>query len=262
VNWQNDKLPLGFRSTNSQVERDLLFHTHLKLHPIPYILYLVAYHSWDKITIDDFSNENIEALYEKGYVFTRTGRGNMNQTRSIRVDLSKFELSSENRRILTKIKGTEINVENLPLPPEAESYRWRIAKMAKDFYDKKFGKGVFSANKVRELLTSKESNFNLLMTYVWQENRVAYAICFGTKNILHYSYPFYVLEGAPTNAGMGMMLMALLLAKEEGDKYVYLGSATRPGDIYKLQFKGLEYYDKDRGWTSNLDSLKSILKTA
>ena len=63
------------------------------------------YLTWDEKTITDFSPENINSLYNEGYVFTRKEKGIMNQTRSVRIDLSHFELSSENRRILKKTKG-------------------------------------------------------------------------------------------------------------------------------------------------------------
>jgi len=42
-------------------------------------------------------------MYDHGYVFTRIGKGVMHQTRSVRVDLAKFELTSENRRVLKKV---------------------------------------------------------------------------------------------------------------------------------------------------------------
>ena len=82
----------------------------------------------------------------------------MYQTRSLRIDLKKFELSSENRRVLKKTEDLRLKIEDLPI----KNYDWKIGKMAKNFYETKFGKGTFSANKVKELLTdNKKSNFNL-----------------------------------------------------------------------------------------------------
>ena len=52
------------------------------------------YLTWAEKTITDFSDANINSLYNEGYVFTRIGKGVMQQTRSVRIDLSKFELSS------------------------------------------------------------------------------------------------------------------------------------------------------------------------
>ena len=48
------------------------------------------YLKWEEKTIDDFSEKNIESTYNNGYVFTRVGKGVMNQTRSLRIDLGKF----------------------------------------------------------------------------------------------------------------------------------------------------------------------------
>ena len=78
---------------------------------------------------------------------------------------------------------------------------------------------------------------------------------------MHYSYPFYDLE-SDKNTGMGMMLKAITFAKSSGVKYIYLGSAQRSSDIYKLQFKGLEWFDnKENKFSDDQDKLKEILKS-
>ncbi len=251
------------------------------------------YLNWNEQTITDFSNENINRMYNDGYVFTRRGKGVMQQTRSVRIDLSKFELSSENRRIIRKVEGLELNI--LPLP--YSSYTWQVGKLAKDFYDEKFGVGTMSANKVKEMLTEEnKSNFNVLFSYVISnpkgeksfreqnaqterslvesndsprdDNKIGYTICYANEKILHYSYPFYKLNsppyeggaggGLPPNLGMGMMTMAVSAAKENGLQYVYLGSFQRPTDTYKLQFSGLEWFDGER-WSENLEELKKTV---
>ncbi len=231
-----------------------------------------GYLSWGEKTITDFYDENIDSLYNEGYVFTRLGKGVMTQTRSLRIDLDKFELSSENRRVLKKIEGLNLNITAIPY----KQYAWQIGKMAKDFYDTKFGKGIFSANKIKELLTSPKSNFNTLLVYSLPPNRgeleggpIGYAICYANSKIIHYSYPFYRLQPAtddlpatsyqlPANTGMGMMIMAIMAAKQNGKKYIYLGSAQRPTDVYKLQFKGVEWFDGGK-WNTDLKKLKEIL---
>ncbi len=96
---------------------------------------------------------------------------------------------------------------------------------------------------------------------------IGYCIAFETNELVHYCYPFYELAGAirelplPANTGLGMMLKAILYAKEQGKKYVYLGSAQRPSDTYKLQFSGLEWFDGKK-WKQDLDELKNILNSA
>lgn len=209
------------------------------------------YLSWTEQTITDFSDANINALYHKGYLFTRIGRGIMKQTRSLRIDLSQFELSSENRRVLKKNQNIIYHLSSIPY----SSYDWPIGKLAKDFYETKFGKGTFSANKIKELLTdSAKSNFNRVFVYSLDGKNVGYCIALETNELIHYSYPFYELSAI----GMGMMLEAILYAKEQKKKYLYLGSAQRPTDVYKLQFAGLEWFD-GKIWQQDLKALKHIL---
>ena len=215
----------------------------------------MAYLKWDQKTITDLRSENIENEYEKGFLFGRIGKGVVDQTRSVRIDLDLFDLTSENRRVLKKTDGLLISNTGIPY----QKYDWTIGKLAKDFYDTKFGEKTFSANKTKELLTDQtRSNFNKLLTFSFAENIVGYAICFNTENILHYCYPFYDLNSTLPNLGMGMMLRAVLWAKETNKKYIYLGSAQRPGDTYKLQFEGLEWFD-GKTWQNDIKILKEII---
>lgn len=215
----------------------------------------MRYLHWDEKIISDFQASNITDMYEKGYVFTRIGKGVMQQTRSLRVDLAKFELSSENRRILRKSPDLKIR-------DEFKEYDFSIGKLAKDFYEIKFGKGIMSAQKVKEMLTdTAKSNFNLLLQF--QGGDVshpgkAYSICYQNNSILHYSYPFYDLDKCPKDMGMAMMINAILFAKNSKLKYIYLGSLQRSSDVYKLQFAGLEWFD-GKNWSTDMDEAKKVL---
>lgn len=239
----------------------------------------MEYLHWDEKTITDFSPENITDLYDRGYVFTRLGKGSIHQTRSVRVELAKFELSSENRRILKKIFDINLIRENIPY----RDYSWPVAKLAKDFYSVKFGgtsstngnntRAIMSAAKIKEILTrADKSNFTSLLIYVQHHaktgitGRLGYTICYENNDILHYCYPFYELDISPKDMGLGMMIEAVEWAKKEKKKYVYLGSLQRPSDVYKLQFSGLEWFDGGPegtgAWRTDTDVVKEILKNA
>lgn len=210
------------------------------------------YLSWNEKTITDFSQSNIESWYDQGYVLTRVGKGVMRQTRSVRINLAKFVLSSENRRVLKKVKDIELSA--YPLPDT--DYDWTIGKMAKDFYNTKFGDNTFSANKIKEIMTEdRKSNFNCLLKY----SSLGYCIAYASKNILHYSYPFYNILTTPKDMGLGMMTKMMVWAIEQEKKYVYLGSAQRPNDTYKFQFSGMEWFD-GREWKNDIEEIKNILQ--
>ncbi len=212
---------------------------------------IMKYLNWKEETISDFSAENIYKMYDTGFVFTRLNRGLMQQTRSVRIDLNKFELSSENRRILRK--GEDVSVKEIAIPyPE---YSWLIGRTAKDFYNEK-ADGSFSANKIKELITT-EHNFNLLLSFS-DISELGYAICYRNSKMFHYCYPFYDLEKASKDMGLIMMTKTIESAKASGLKYVYLGSLQRPGDVYKLQFSGIEWFDGQK-WLTDLEEVKKIL---
>lgn len=208
----------------------------------------MKYLHWKEEEVTDFSDENITNMYEQGFVFTRLGKGVMHQTRSVRIDLKKFKLTSENRRVLRKDEN--ISIDRLPIP--YQTYSWEIGKLAKDFYDAK-APDSFSVNKIKEIITTPH-NFNSLLKF----SDVGYAICYENKSMLHYCYPFYDLEKAPKDMGLIMMIKAIADAKSRGLSYVYLGSLQRPTDTYKLQFEGIEWFD-GKVWKMDVGEVKEIL---
>ncbi len=216
------------------------------------------YLKWNSKTVTDFSDNNINDLYDGGFLFTRIGKGEMYQTRSLRIDLSKFELNSENRRVLKHTENVNMEVANISY----DNYHWGIHKLGKDFYATKFGEKTFSAQKIKTLITEPdESNFNKLFIYRQKEDNLAigYVICFDNSKLLHYCYPFYDLNSKIKNLGLGMMTKAIVCAKENNKKYIYLGSVTRKTDTYKLQFDGLEWFDGKK-WSTDLEKLKKEIK--
>lgn len=216
---------------------------------------MANYLSWDKISETELTAEQVTEKYQSGYVFTRENKGSMYKTRSLRIRLSNFQANSENRRILTKTQG--LILKNNPLP--LANYDWQIHKLGKEYYETKFGPGVFTANKIKELLTS-EANFTSLLEYRFADKLVGYVICYDNANIRHYAYPFYNLNEFANNFGMGMMLLAILDAKQSGKEFIYLGSASRPADAYKLQFEGLEWFD-GKQWQADIIKLKMLLSS-
>lgn len=215
-----------------------------------------SYLCWDQKTVSEVDDTTFAYWYEKGYLATRVGRGILQQTRSIRIDLSVFRLSSENRRVLSKNNNRTCAFHPIPY----ELYHWRIHKMGKEFYEKKFGKNTFSAQKIKELFTTADTNFNGVLRYTSDKDTEAtgYCIVRVTPTFLHYAYPFYDPARKESTLGMGMMLQAILLAQKEKKQYVYLGSAQRTSDTYKLQFNGLEWFDGNC-WQTNVDELKKVL---
>ncbi len=216
----------------------------------------MAYLNWDTKIVQNPSSDEITNLYDQGYLLTRVEKGLMNKSRSFRINLEAYVASSENRRILRKAEHMKLSAHRLPYA----AYDWSIGKLAKDFYE---GIGAtFSANKVKEMLTDADnSNFTTLLVFndSRTEKPVGYVICYEARDFIHYSYPFYVEDPNEPSRGLVMMTMAVEWAKTSGKKYVYLGALQRPSDVYKLQFRGGEWFDGEI-WQVDTEPLKEILK--
>lgn len=234
----------------------------------------MGYFKTDSKTLDNPSESEINALYDQGYLFTRLEKGNLYQTRSLRIDLNNYSHTSENSRILRKNEDINLVTKQLPL----QEYSWKIHKYAKDFYQNRFGTGVMSATKIKEMFVDhSKSNMNEAYLYTanskeaeseWEleidgeKNIFGVSICYSNSAILHYSYPFYDLA-IPKNRslGMAMMIKAIDKAKEDRKAYVYLGSIKDESSLYKLQFEGMEWWNNDeKSWSKDIGHLKSVTK--
>lgn len=219
----------------------------------------MSYKNFGQKEVDFRDKSEVQIAYENGFVFTRTAIGHMERVRSLRVNLSEFAESSENRRILRKFEY-DVSIQTLPY----KFYTWEIHKLGKDFYETKFGPNIFSANKIKELFTT-ENNFNSALTFCNKETDKieGYCICYSDedKKFLHYAYPFYKLDLINSNFGMYMMTRTISYLKERGFEYIYLGSVHESSALYKLQFSGLEWWDeKNEKWNSDLEELKSRVR--
>jgi len=226
-----------------------------------YLFKLEEYFSTDTIRVINLEEKKIIELYSNGYLFTRQSKGTLNQTRSLRINLSLFKVSSENRRILNKNPNLEFIVKSLPL----ETYSWEIHKLGKDFYSKKFGDHIMSASKIKEMFTEeKKSNMNATFIYTLKEsvNKIGYSLIYINNNIIHYAYPFYDLNiPQVNNLGLAMMTKAIIWSKLSNKQYIYLGSVTDPKSKYKLQFEGLEWWNNEiKIWDTNIKKLKNLIK--
>lgn len=224
----------------------------------------MSYFQTDEKNLEILNPNEVSELYNLGYVLTRKEKGNFVQTRSLRIKLSDFSTSSENRRILNKNEDLEFKFESLPLV----NYSWQIHTLGKRFYSERFGDGTMSASKIKEMFTDLDkSNMNAVFVYNYltpsgDSSPIGYTLAYENQKMLHYAYPFYDLEiPKERNLGMAMMLKAIVSSKEKGKEYIYLGSVVERKSIYKLQFSGLEWFDTNsKSWKTNLDELKELVE--
>lgn len=176
--------------------------------------------------------------------------------RQIRVALERFELSSENRRILRKGQG--INVE---LVPRAQfDYTPERRQFYQAYTETKFGAGVMPFERLDSLFASPVISHVLVYTDAASGTEVGVALLFLQEPALaFYYYAFYDLNFLSRNLGMFMMTSAVELFAGRGVKHLYLGTCYSEKALYKTQFAGVEFFNGFR-WSQNLAELKYLIQ--
>lgn len=201
------------------------------------------------------AGDDVDLIYQNGFLPARITTDLFYLARSVRIDLKNFQPTSENRRI--ERKNNYLSIAKVSY--KDFKYSYEIGKLGKDFYDAKFGKKIMSAYKLKWLFTSGCCSHILVFKDKSKERVLGYCPCFESTDILHYAYPFYDISLPYKDLGMGMMLAAIKLAFSEQKKYVYLGTLYTESSLYKLQFKGIEYFTGYE-WSSDIEELKKLVR--
>ena len=176
--------------------------------------------------------------------------------RHIRVDLSQFKLSSENRRILRKCGGIDCT-----LIPRAEfdfNSKWRA--FCKTYADIKFGKNVMTYKRLNSLFKSVMVSHLLLFTDQETGREVGLVTLYREPDELaYYYYSFYDLNYYSLNLGMYIMTTAVDFFASNHTRYLYLGTCYSRNALYKTQFAGAQFFN-GFSWSSNLRELKYLIE--
>lgn len=216
-----------------------------------YLKYHFPYQVW----LLKEERDEAEKIYENGFLPIRSLPEVYYLSRNIRVDLSKFEISSENRRILKKTENFESNL----IPLSEFTYTAKVQKFCKDYSEQKLGKGLFSAAAIKSIFANKIFNYVFVFKEIGTQKEVGFAVCFISENFLQYGYAFYDLEYFKDNLGARMMLEAILWANKSNKKYAYLGTCYEESALYKTEFKGVEFFNGFR-WSEDLNELKELVR--
>jgi arginyl-tRNA--protein-N-Asp/Glu arginylyltransferase len=199
--------------------------------------------------------ETASDLFNHGFLPSSRELDRFYLCRQVRINLRKFKLSSENRRILRKGEGIVSE-----LVPRAEfDYTSRRREFYKTYADIKFGKDVMSYDRLDALFKGKLTSHLLLFTDRRTNDEVGTATLFlEATNMAYYYYAFYDLNYYSRNLGMHMMTAAVALFAEKGFQFLYLGSCYSENALYKTQFPGAEFFNGFR-WSPKLAELKYLI---
>lgn len=195
-------------------------------------------------------------IFDKGFLPSSHQLDRFYMCRHVRVDLNKFKPSSENRRIIRKCEGIELNL----IPREEFNYSAGWRNFLKDYADKKFGNNVISFARLDSLFNSEAVSHLLLFTDSEIKKDVGLVALYLEDNkIAFYYYAFYDLDYHSRNLGMYMMTSTVNLFAQKQFKLIYLGTCYSHNALYKTQFAGFEFFNGVK-WSDNIKELKYLIQ--
>jgi arginyl-tRNA--protein-N-Asp/Glu arginylyltransferase len=195
-------------------------------------------------------------MFDAGFLPSSRNLDRFYLCRHVRVDLRKFKLSSENRRVLRKGEGIQFQ-----LVPRAQfDFTPERRAAFKAYADIKFGKDTMSLARLDSLFDSPLISHLLVFTDTQTGQEVGTATLYLEGDALaFYYYAFYDLNYFQRNLGIFMMTSAVTEFARLGTRHLYLGTCYSENALYKTQFGGAEFFNGFR-WSHNLKELKYLLK--
>ena len=201
------------------------------------------------------TGETPSDLFDLGFLPSSRDLDRFYACRHVRIDLSKFQASSENRRILRKGEGIVAEL----IPRSEFEFTEQRREFYKTYADIKFGKDVMSYERLDWLFKGKITSHVLIFKDTQKDAEVGTVTLYlEPTHMAYYYYAFYDLNYYGRNLGMHMMTAAVGLFAERKFKFLYLGSCYSANALYKTQFAGAEFFNGFR-WTPRLDELKYLI---
>ena len=195
-------------------------------------------------------------LFHRGFLPSSRNLDRFYLCRQVRIDLKKFNLSSENRRILRKGEGI-----SAALVPKSEfEYTPARREFFKNYADIKFGNDVMPYHRLDSLFHGPITSHLLVFTDTRSGAEVGVATLYLEPDCLaYYYYAFYDLNYYRRNLGMFMMTSAVVQFAQRAVRHLYLGSCYVENALYKTQFAGAQFFNGVR-WSENLQELKYLIQ--
>ncbi len=194
------------------------------------------------------SSDQLEKIYDQGFLPFRNNKDLFYLSRSSRSKVDKYELSSENKRIISKTENFIFEF----FPINDFEYSPQVQKTCKE-WSKSKGWSI-STISIKKLFSG--SYFNLILTVKHKEAVVGYSVIYQEEGFVHWAYVFINPEFERSGLVIRMGIEVIKNAKETGSKYVYLGTCYGNNN-YKRNYPGFEYFEGS-GWSNNLEKLKLL----
>lgn len=181
--------------------------------------------------------------------------------RSLRVNTEKFSDSSENRRVDRKVALLNPQIEKLELNDKLLNDKG-LFDFCLNYAEERFTDNAINQERLKYIFNLGIATHIFRFSIEGHKDDFGYILTAIYNNSLHYWFSFYnteFLKDAPL--GKWLMWRMIKWSKENGLKYIYLGTVYNEKALYKVRdFNGLEFFDGN-SWNMNIDLLKEKCKT-
>jgi hypothetical protein len=209
------------------------------------------------------SQSELPEIYSRGFL-PYTGNISLEQdifylARSLRVDLSRFSDTSENRRINRKASELNIRIE-AGRKEEFDTASPEFRAFCTEYAESRFVGGVMNEDRLEYVLT--RSTLTHILTYRSDTKIYGYVFAALEREAFQYWYAFFDTDYLSSHSlGKWMMWSAIHWAKQNGAKYAYLGTCYKEKALYKVRdHEGVEFFDGE-GWNPDKELLKHLCRT-
>lgn len=213
--------------------------------------YIFPYAIWAFPEPDDHPSE----AFALGFLPSSRDLDRFYMCRHVRVELSQFEPSSENRRIFRKGQGITYRLV------ERDQFQYNDAwrSFCKSYADAKFGADVMTEERLDALFQAPVCSHLMMYSDAATGQDIGLIVLYmAPPGVAFYYYSFYDLDYANKNLGMYMMTSAVEYAQQQGFDFIYLGSCYSRNALYKTQFSGFQFWNGFT-WSNDLKELKYLI---
>lgn len=201
--------------------------------------------------------DRVADFYDKGFLPYSANpaiQGRFYMARSARIDLQKFELTSENRRIDKRFDNI-FSVRELSLEEARADARMRALFLT--YFEARHGKEVMPPERFDAILSSPLPL--RVVSYEKDGVLIAAVLEVADESFGHFWFSAYDLSYTNQSLGMWLMLNAARGAQKAGRTHYYLGTVYGAKALYKTNLEPLEFWDGST-WSTDLAQLKTLAR--
>jgi hypothetical protein len=208
------------------------------------------------------SQAELTDIYEQGFLPYTGNLGIEGDifylARSLRVDLDRFDDTSENRRVNRLLEPLNVQLKIIK-KEDFDLNSTEFVSFCQDYISQRIGDDNMSMERW-QYITSRETGTHIFQ-FTTEGKLLGFVFAALNNDILHYWFAFFDTEYMRTHSlGKWIMWRTIRWAKDNGLKSVYLGTAYKSSALYKIRdHKGLSYFDGS-GWNKDVERLKELCK--